>query len=50
MTLGEPDFDTAEEVKEAAKRALDNNRTHYSVNNGIWRITNSLGWKFREKI
>ena len=35
LTLGEPDFDTAEEVKEAAKRALDNNRTHYSVNNGI---------------
>ena len=35
LTLGEPDFDTAEEIKEAAKRALDNNRTHYSVNNGI---------------
>ena len=35
LTLGEPDFDTAEEVKEAAKVALDNNRTHYSVNNGI---------------
>jgi len=29
------DFDTAEEIKEAAKLALDNNRTHYSVNNGI---------------
>ena len=35
LTLGEPDFDTAEEIKEAAKLALDNNRTHYSVNNGI---------------
>ena len=35
LTLGEPDFDTAEEIKEAAKQALDNNRTHYSVNNGI---------------
>ena len=38
LTLGEPDFDTAEEVKEAAKRALDNNRTHYSVNNGIAEV------------
>jgi len=42
LTLGEPDFDTAEEVKEAAKVALDKNRTHYSVNNGIepLRISN----------
>lgn len=34
LTLGEPDFNTPDCVKEKAKEALDNNLTHYPENNG----------------
>lgn len=33
--LGEPDFDTPEHVKEAAKAALDANETHYGPSAGL---------------
>ena len=35
LTLGEPDFDTPEEVKAAALTSLFQNRTHYAPNQGI---------------
>ena len=35
LTLGEPDFDTPEEVKAAALASLFQNRTHYAPNQGI---------------
>ncbi|MDO5012831.1 MAG: aminotransferase class I/II-fold pyridoxal phosphate-dependent enzyme [Pseudomonadota bacterium] len=35
LTLGEPDFDTPEEVREEVNRALSNHETHYIMNNGI---------------
>lgn len=34
LTLGEPDFDTPDAIKEALKRALDENLTHYAPNSG----------------
>jgi len=34
LTIGEPDFDTPEEVKQAAVAALAKNRTHYAPNQG----------------
>ena len=34
LTLGEPDLNTAEVIKSAAKRDLDENLTHYPENNG----------------
>lgn len=49
LTLGEPDFDTAEGVKDAAKFALDNNRTHYSVNNGIEPLRVAWANNLRER-
>lgn len=49
LTLGEPDFDTAEGIKEAAKRALDNNRTHYSVNNGIEPLRSAWAKNLKER-
>ena len=30
LSLGEPDFDTPEHIKEAAKKAIDENYTHYT--------------------
>lgn len=35
LTLGEPDFDTPEEVKAAALAAIFQNRTHYAPNQGV---------------
>ena len=34
LTIGEPDFNTPDVIKEAAKTALDNNDTHYPEGNG----------------
>lgn len=34
LTLGEPDFDTPEKIKLAAKQSLENGETHYIANNG----------------
>ena len=34
LTIGEPDFDTPENIKEAAVAALGENRTHYAPNLG----------------
>lgn len=34
FTIGEPDFDTPEEIKAAAAAALQDNRTHYAPNQG----------------
>jgi len=33
--IGEPDFDTPEVIKEATKKALDDNLTHYGPNRGL---------------
>ena len=30
LSIGEPDFNTPEEIKEAAKQAIDENWSHYS--------------------
>ena len=30
LSVGEPDFPTPEHIKEAAKRAIDENYTHYT--------------------
>ena len=34
LTIGEPDFDTPEEIKAAAVAALQENKTHYAPNQG----------------
>ena len=34
LTIGEPDFDTPEAIKAAARAALEENRTHYAPNQG----------------
>ena len=34
FSMGEPDFDTPAPIKEAAKRKIDENRTHNTSNRG----------------
>ncbi|PYZ94612.1 aromatic amino acid aminotransferase [Salipaludibacillus keqinensis] len=35
LTLGQPDFETPAHIKEAAKKAIDNNHTRYTPNAGL---------------
>ncbi len=38
MTLGEPDFNTPEHIKQAAIKSINENHSHYSPNAGIPRL------------
>jgi len=44
---GEPDFDTPEPIKNAAKRALDDNFTHYVDTAGIPELRSGLADRYR---
>jgi len=45
---GEPDFNTPENIKEAAKRAIDRNITKYTPVGGIPELREAIARKFRE--
>lgn len=38
LSIGEPDFPTPENVKNAGKKAIDDNFTHYTANDGIPKL------------
>lgn len=42
LTLGEPDFDTPEAIKEAAWASLQRGQTHYAPNQGIPTLRNAI--------
>src|SRR6188768_4381703 len=42
LQIGEPDFDTPANVREAAKRALDAGRTHYPPFAGVLELRNAI--------
>jgi len=42
LTLGEPDFDTPEHIKLAAKKAIDNNFSHYTPVVGIPELRQAI--------
>lgn len=45
LAAGEPDFDTPEHIREAAHRALDTGKTHYTPTPGIPELREALaGW------
>lgn len=48
LTVGEPEFDTVEPIKEAAYLALKNNRTHYPVGLGVQELREAIS-KFESK-
>ena len=45
---GEPDFNTPDNIKEAAKRAIDKNITRYTPVGGIPELRDAIAKKFRE--
>ncbi len=47
LTLGEPDFDTPEVVKDAAKHSLDRNETHYVSNAGLPALRQAIADRYR---
>ncbi len=48
LTIGEPDFDTPQPIKDAAIRALGENRTHYAPNQGTVSLRRAVAdWESR---
>ncbi|MDD2666071.1 MAG: pyridoxal phosphate-dependent aminotransferase [Methanocellales archaeon] len=48
FSLGEPDFDTPSHIRESAKKALDEGKTHYTPSAGILELRESIANKFKE--
>jgi len=40
--IGEPDFTTPDLVKQAAKKAIDENKTYYTLNRGLLELRNTI--------
>ncbi|MEL6266868.1 MAG: aminotransferase class I/II-fold pyridoxal phosphate-dependent enzyme, partial [Pseudomonadota bacterium] len=49
LGAGEPDFDTPDNVKAAAKRAIDEGRTKYTAPDGIAELKAAIVAKFRRE-
>jgi len=49
MSLGEPDFNTPDDVKQAAKKAIDDNYTFYPPVPGYGDLRNAISAKFKEE-
>ena len=47
LSLGEPDFDTPDFIKEAAISAIENNYTHYPPVNGYLEVREAISKKFK---
>jgi aspartate aminotransferase len=47
LSLGEPDFNTPEHIKEAAKKAIDENWSHYTPVSGYLDLREAVCNKFR---
>ncbi len=49
FTAGEPDFPTPQPIKEAAKKAIDENFTKYTNSNGIEELRSAISEKLRKE-
>lgn len=47
LEIGRPDFDTPTRIKEAAKRALDEGKVHYSSNYGVPELREAIARKLK---
>jgi len=48
LGIGRPDFDTPLNIKEAAKKALDDGHVHYASNYGIDELRQAISVKFKK--
>ena len=46
LTVGEPNFDTPVNIKEAAKKAIDDGFTHYSPNGGLKELREAIAEEY----
>ncbi len=49
LSIGEPDFNTPEHIKEAAKKAIDENFTHYPPVAGFSDLREAISQKFKRE-
>ena len=49
LSIGEPDFPTPENIKNAGKQAIDNNFTHYTTNSGIPELKQAIIKKLHDE-
>ena len=47
LSLGEPDFDTPQHIKDAAKKAIDDNWSHYPPVAGYMDLKEAICYKFK---
>jgi aspartate/methionine/tyrosine aminotransferase len=47
LSVGEPDFPTPHNIKEAAKRAIDENQTRYTINAGTIELRKAISQKLK---
>ncbi|HMC86780.1 MAG TPA: aminotransferase class I/II-fold pyridoxal phosphate-dependent enzyme, partial [Chitinophagaceae bacterium] len=47
LSLGEPDFDTPEHIKQAAKKAIDDNFSHYTPVAGYLDLREAVCFKLK---
>ena len=47
LSLGEPDFDTPDFIKESAKKAIDDNFSHYTPVSGLLELREAICTKFK---
>jgi aspartate aminotransferase len=47
LSLGEPDFDTPQHIKDAAKKAIDDNWSHYTPVSGFLDLREAICQKFK---
>jgi len=47
LSLGEPDFDTPDPIKQAAKKAIDENFSHYTPVSGYLELKQAVAKKFK---
>lgn len=49
LSLGEPDFNTPDCIKEAGKKAIDDNKTHYTPVSGISELRQAIAEKLLDE-
>ena len=49
LNIGRPDFDTPKNIKEAAKKALDEGKVHYASNYGIPELRDAIAQKTEQE-